>query len=263
MRVPGFKTLRQSARWLQSRFRNSGLILGYHRVAHTTHDPHMMCVAPNNFSGQLAALRQYAHPIRLQELVQGIQRGTLHPRAVSVTFDDGYADVLHQALPLLERYEIPATVFIVTGALGQVFQWDNAIHSQATLDSQEEQLRRALTAEELRELAASDLIEIAAHTVTHPMLAIEPVATQRNEIQQSKAFLEAFLGRQVSGFSYPHGSVTTETRDIVCESGYEYACTSFNDVVWRGSDLLRLPRFWVPNCHESQFGRWLRWWLHR
>jgi peptidoglycan/xylan/chitin deacetylase (PgdA/CDA1 family) len=261
MRIPGFKTVRQSARWLRSRFLCGGLILGYHRIASITHDPHQICIDPANFAEQLEALRRYAHPLSLQEVVQGLHHGTLPRRAIALTFDDGYADVLYHALPLLEQFEIPATLFVVTGRLGETFRWDKAEPEATAPNHDEPSCRRAVTKDELRQLAGSPLVELGAHSVTHPMLATCPAAEQQVEIQQSKVHLQELLGRPVTGFSYPHGSVSSLTRELVRASGYKYACASFNDVARRNSDPFCLPRFWVPNWNGARFGRWLRWWL--
>jgi peptidoglycan/xylan/chitin deacetylase (PgdA/CDA1 family) len=113
-----------SARWLRSRFGGGALILGYHRVAVPVWDPYEMCVTPQRFAEQLAALRDHAHPMPLPVLVRAFADGTLPPRAVAVTFDDGYADVLTHAKPVLDRYRIPATVFVTSGYLGREYWWD-------------------------------------------------------------------------------------------------------------------------------------------
>ncbi len=121
--------------------------------------------------------------------------------------------------------------------------------------------QRALTLDELKELADNELVEIGAHTVTHPMLAKLPVADQRAEIFQSKSYLETVLDRPVTCFSYPNGSSSEETESIVRDAGFMCACTSYNDVIWRGTNRYQLPRFWVPDWNGEMFSGWLRRWL--
>lgn len=124
MRLPGLKTLQQSGRWLASRWTGGALILGYHRIVDAACDPYGLCVGIDHFRQQLEVVRRYAQPMRLQELAHTLRDGRLPRRAVVLTFDDGYADTLVHAKPLLEAYEIPATVFVTTGALGREFWWD-------------------------------------------------------------------------------------------------------------------------------------------
>jgi peptidoglycan/xylan/chitin deacetylase (PgdA/CDA1 family) len=72
----------------------------------------------------MEAVGKYAHPISLSNLVQHLKAGSLPPKAIAVTFDDGYADNLYQARPALEKYDVPATVFVCTGYQGREFWWD-------------------------------------------------------------------------------------------------------------------------------------------
>src|SRR5215831_19684077 len=120
------RELRQAARWLKYRFHSRALILMYHRVTELPNDPYLLAVTPKHFAEQMEAIRRYCIPMRLGELVDELQDGNIPNRAVVVTFDDGYADNLHQAKPLLERYEIPATVFVTAGQVGsrREFWWD-------------------------------------------------------------------------------------------------------------------------------------------
>jgi peptidoglycan/xylan/chitin deacetylase (PgdA/CDA1 family) len=331
MRIPGLKGLRLSARWLRSRFVNGALILGYHRVAGVAQDPFATDVTPQYFDEQLEVLHRCACPISLRELVQRLRDGNLPRRSVSLTFDDGYADNLYYAKPLLERYQIPATVFVATGYVGREFWWDELermLLSPTTLpeklslsinggiygwvlresspstmqevalsparrllrslypqllpmpDAERQQVLaqlwawtgadgdladrvscRGLTAAELIELARGSLIDIGAHSVTHPLLAKCLNSVQRAEIVQSKTFLEELLRQSVTSFAYPNGSSSQETLAIVTEAGFNCACASFNDVVWSGSDCYHLPRFWVPNWDGATFSRWLARWL--
>lgn len=100
-------------------------VLMYHRVAQEISDPWGLCVTPENFAQQMEVIaRAHAH-IDLAAL-QGEGGYAPFGRRLAVTFDDGYLDNATNALPLLERFEIPATIFIVTGAIGRdrEFWWD-------------------------------------------------------------------------------------------------------------------------------------------
>ena len=123
----GTRRLRQGlARYRRNRSGPRALILLYHQVARLRSDPWALSVTANHFAEHLEVLREHAHPITLQQLSQALLGGDLPDRSVVVTFDDGYADNLHSAKPMLERYGIPATVFLATGSIGREreFWWD-------------------------------------------------------------------------------------------------------------------------------------------
>jgi peptidoglycan/xylan/chitin deacetylase (PgdA/CDA1 family) len=124
MRIPGIKTGKTFYRWLRAQIYGGALILGYHRISSSPRVLDEGCVSPDNFAEHLHELRKGTHPIRLSELVQHLKDGSLPDKSIAVTFDDGYADNLYTAKPLLEKYEIPATVFICTGYMGKEFWWD-------------------------------------------------------------------------------------------------------------------------------------------
>jgi peptidoglycan/xylan/chitin deacetylase (PgdA/CDA1 family) len=102
------------------------MILLYHRVTDLTSDPWQLCVSPHNFEQQMQLLSETCTPVLLREMVSVLETKHLPRLPVVVTFDDGYADNLHQALPTLERFEIPATFFLTTGWFGRhrEFWWD-------------------------------------------------------------------------------------------------------------------------------------------
>ena len=124
MRIPGIKTAKTFSRWLQARVFGGALILGYHRVANVTGDEYEVCVTPKHFAEQMEMLSKYTHTMSLTTLVQYLKEDSLPPQSVAVTFDDGYVDNLYNAKPILEKYEIPATVFVCTGYAGREFWWD-------------------------------------------------------------------------------------------------------------------------------------------
>jgi peptidoglycan/xylan/chitin deacetylase (PgdA/CDA1 family) len=122
-------------------------------------------------------------------------------------------------------------------------------------------LQRVLSADEIVRLAQGGLVEVGAHTVTHPFLAKLPGSTQRREVQESKGYLEEVLGQPVRSFSYPNGSFSRETLGIVRDSGYACACDSIVNIVWRRSNCFQLPRFWVNDWDGDTFSRHLKRWL--
>jgi peptidoglycan/xylan/chitin deacetylase (PgdA/CDA1 family) len=141
MHLRGWKSARQVGRWARSRFGARALILGYHRVTDQTSDPFSLAVSPRNFEQQLAAIRRYGRPVGLAELVEAISNEAALDGSVVLTFDDGYADVLTRASPLLERARIPATVFVIAGLLGREFWWDALWRKLRTPDRLPERLR--------------------------------------------------------------------------------------------------------------------------
>ncbi len=103
--------------WRAQRRRSypQALILMYHRVAPKDVDPWTLRVTPENFEAHLQVLKQHTQPMGLRELALAQRSGNVPERAVAITFDDGYANNLHQAKPLLTKHQIPATVFVSTG----------------------------------------------------------------------------------------------------------------------------------------------------
>lgn len=118
--------LRYTTDWLQKKWSSRAVILMYHRVTEATLDPWSLSVTPHKFAEHLEVIKKYTHPISLKELVKIYQDGKIPDRAVAITFDDGYANNLHIAKPLLEQYDIPATVFITTGYIekNREYWWD-------------------------------------------------------------------------------------------------------------------------------------------
>jgi peptidoglycan/xylan/chitin deacetylase (PgdA/CDA1 family) len=324
MRIPGTKTAKSFSRWLQARFFGGALILGYHRIERLTHDEYEVCVTPQHFAEQMEILSKHAHPVSLRELVQDLKEGSVRPRSVAVTFDDGYAENLYQARPILEKYAIPAMIFVCTGYSGKEFWWDELVRLVAsseaeldalcleaggtrfvwsqpkgsltaalnvrrvfhqrlyrfllTLDVEEqyhamstirswsgvssiETLERAMTHEELIRIVDHELIEIGAHTRHHPLLPQLRPERQRDEIISSKQDLEGLLNRQVDGFAYPNGGATDDTKRIVREAGFAFACTSLQDVVRPAHDLYALTRFWQRDVDGENFLKALHVWM--
>lgn len=126
MRVHGIAKLQHAARRLKHQLTRGGVVLMYHSVAEVDSDPWSLSVTPRHFAEHLEVLRKRSYPMQLQQLTQTLQDGACPQGAVAITFDDGYANNLHNAKPLLERYDIPATVFVIAGCVRHEheFWWD-------------------------------------------------------------------------------------------------------------------------------------------
>ena len=310
-------------------------VLRYHRVAEPPLDPWGLAVSPARFAEQLEVLRERFRPLSLRALAEAISRGAIPRRSVAVTFDDGYRDNLTEAKPLLERYGVPATVFVTSGyvASGRDFWWDELeevclrapeLPKRVELEVGGERLtwdaggpvvvvpsswraweepptpRHALfralydrlevvahaprlaaldvlrevtgversgeattmSAEEIVRLAEGGLVEVGAHTVTHPALERLSRAQQAEEIGKGRSELEALLGRPVTSFSYPHGRYGPETVECVREAGFERACTNVKAPAALGSPLHEIPRLPAGDRPGeelfAQLASWLR-----
>lgn len=102
-----------------------GIILMYHRIAQAKEDNWLLNVSPAHFEEQMVVLKKYGIPMALQDIITKNPVGE-GKKGIVVTFDDGYADNLYNAKPVLERHDIPATFFIVSGIIdsGQEYWWD-------------------------------------------------------------------------------------------------------------------------------------------
>jgi peptidoglycan/xylan/chitin deacetylase (PgdA/CDA1 family) len=118
--LPVAKRLAPAAAFVGARrvARGTAVVLMYHRVADVSFDPWRLAVSPERFAEQIAALRRHFEPVTLAALADDAERGSLRPRAVAVTFDDGYRDGLTDAKPILEQHGVPATVFVASGYVG-------------------------------------------------------------------------------------------------------------------------------------------------
>ena len=266
--------------------RSDAVILMYHRVDVADADPWRLAVRPKHFAEHLDVIRGSFEPIALTRLRARLRTGDIPRRSVAVTFDDGYRDNLVNAEPLLQRNDVPATLFVTSGYLDSQrdFWWEEltAVCSQSELDprvvwerlqpltrlereAELEQLWLAagsgappasmhtVTSEEIAAVAGRGIFEIGAHTVTHPSLPSISPAEQAAEISTSKLVLEGVVGRPVSTFSYPHGDVSPQTVEAVRDGGFDTACTTSGEPLTRRSTPLELPRLHVLDWPGGEF----------
>jgi peptidoglycan/xylan/chitin deacetylase (PgdA/CDA1 family) len=196
------------------------LILAYHAVSSTWSSS--LAIPAETLSAQLHALRARGYVgLTLSEAERKRRAGTLPPRALVVTFDDGYRSTL-RARPVLAAVGFPATVFVVTGSVGteRPLSWPG-IENWVGTDAEPELCPLGWV--ELSELAA-DGWEVASHTVTHPLLTRLGDHELAQQLERSRAEIVERLGT-CSALSYPYGIADARVAAAAARAGYEVACT--------------------------------------
>jgi len=236
-------------------FYKTAPILLYHRIFAPSADPVMLCVTPACFESHLEFLKKYYNVLPLSELSGRLATGTLEGDEAAITFDDGYRDNLVNALPLLEKYDIPATIFITTGQLGKKasFVWDMkyVASDRATF----------LSDEDIRILSNHRLIEIGAHTDTHRRLSDLDAAEQRADISESKTILENITGKKITAFAYPFGNVhdfDESSKKIAKELGFNFSYSNTQILAKETKDRFCIPRINVRECTASELSKKLK-----
>ena len=215
-------------------------VLMYHKVNDVPGNP--TTVPTVVFDEQMALLRELAYqPVDLDAVLAHYVDGRpLPPRAVLITFDDGYCDNLQNAAPILRRYGYPAVLFIPLGY----------VSSSLPLPHEEPLalrgvLNRTLDWEQLHELEASG-VRIESHGIGHRPLADLEVDEAAREIVLSKLRLEEQLGRPVRAFAYVKGSEAHYRPvhlSLLRQAGYDVAFTSISGANGPRTDPLQLHRY--------------------
>jgi len=187
------------------------------------------------FAQQMGLLNALGYRVLdLDQALAGLRGDWAMPaRSLVLTFDDGYDNFADQALPILARYGFTATVYVISAWLGQPIQW----YSQEP----DRPRPRLMDAGRLREIQAAGMT-LGSHTVSHARLAEIPPADQRRELLDSKADLEAMLGRPVRHLCYPFGSFDFETLRVARAAGYVSATTCLRGAATPEDHPLVLPR---------------------
>jgi peptidoglycan/xylan/chitin deacetylase (PgdA/CDA1 family) len=163
-------------------------VLNYHHV-HDGPDAFFR-ITPARLEAQLRALLQAGFtPVALGDLDD-----SLPERPLLVTFDDGYEDFFIHAWPILRALRVPATVFVISGAIGRSNDWDDASPAR----------HRHLSREQLTQLVREG-VTVGSHSATHANLTQLDDAALEAEIAHSQQALQGLLGIPVRAFAYPGG----------------------------------------------------------
>jgi peptidoglycan/xylan/chitin deacetylase (PgdA/CDA1 family) len=211
-------------------------VLMYHSVSDApANSTRALSVSPGMFAAQLRYLRSEGFTgLTFGELCQRRPSGQPLPaRPIVLTFDDGYADLIEEALPIMIEHGFPATVFVTTGWLR-----DAAQYAAGT------PLGRMLSWGQLAELSSAG-VEIAAHSHSHPQLDQISEPRLRVELADSRRLLEDRLGQPVYSLAYPFGYSNKRVRAVVHEVGYRQAAAVANAVAGSACDPFGVPRLTI------------------
>jgi peptidoglycan/xylan/chitin deacetylase (PgdA/CDA1 family) len=215
--------------------RSGASILMYHAIGGPGEPASRFVVPLHRFARQMAALRRLGYEVLgLDELLSRRARGELSShRTVVITFDDGYLDNLTLAAPVLRQLGFPATVFVVTRAVGGAGHWT----SDPALNG-----RPLLSWEQLGELASGGSIVLGAHTMTHPSLRDSEPEVVQAEIAGSRRDLRA-NGFESNYFAYPYGHSSAYARTCIRQAGFTAALGIQPGRVGVGTVEQQLPRY--------------------
>ena len=216
-------------------------ILCYHRFGATVADS--MTTTTAVFEQQLQLLHDQGYRvIPLQNLVDYL-RGegpAPAPKSVVITIDDGHRSVYEVAKPLIEKYNIPVTLFIYPSAIA------NASY--------------AMTWDQLRELHSGGQFSIESHTYWHPNFKIEKRKQSAadyakfvdTQLRKSKNTLEKKLGIEVKTLAWPFGIYDDELLDQAKAAGYVAAFSIDRRAASSSSTLMAVPRFLMTDADRGK-----------
>ncbi len=197
-------------------------VLNYHQINDSAHNA--LTVTTTQFEAQMKYLAKNGyHTITPSELADALENNAALPeKPVLITFDDGYLDNYNNAFPILKRYNMKATIFLITDYVSvypNYLTWDKA------LEMQENQ------------------IDLESHTLSHVELSKTGSATETlHQLTDSKKAIEWHLKKKVDFLAYPCGSYDDETIALVKDAGYRAAFTVQYGANKPGAQMYALDR---------------------
>jgi len=214
-------------------------ILMYHSVKPFAASGNRLIVSVNTFERQMNFLKKHNYNVLNLEDVAALikDRRKLPPKSIVLTFDDGNKDNYTYAFPILKKYNLPATIFLI---LSEVDRPDR------------------LSWKEIEEMRDSGLISFGSHTINHPFLEyIESDEELKREISGSKAMLEQKLRKQVNTFSYPMGRFNAKARQFVIDAGYKIGVATNPGKGYPDDDVFVLKRLRISENANNLFIFWI------
>ena len=197
-----------------------------------------LSVSPADMEAQLQYIVENGYqPIWFEDL----EHVDEYEKPIILTFDDGRLDNYTILYPLLQKYNVKATFFIITDYM----TYNGGVS--------------CMTPEQVKEVSDSGLVSIQSHTVTHPALAYMNTAQQAEQMYYSKLFLTRVTGKEPYALCYPAGGYNGYTQEIIGDY-YRFGVCMDGRIYRTGADPYKIYRIYVPRGKDlDSFARMLEW----
>ena len=208
--------------------KNAVPVLNYHQI--NDRDENALTVHTDQFEAQMKYLADNGyHTITPEDMVDAWENGTELPdKPVIITFDDGYADNYRNAYPILKKYNLKGTIFLISDYVGTYHNY--------------------LTWTQAEEMQESGLINFESHTLSHEQLDSTSPEETWNQVDGSKKALEWHLGKEINFLAYPCGSYDEELQRMVKDAGYKGAFTVNHGLADKQDNRYLLDRVPIFGC---------------
>lgn len=212
-------------------------VLMYHSIDHNDKMT-KLSVSPESFERQMKFLHDNRYnAVTLERIASYIaNKEKVPPRTVAITFDDGFYNNYQYAYPVLKKYNIPATIFVITDKVGKP-GW--------------------LGWKEIRQMSDSGLVTIGSHTRSHLWLPSFRQDIRKKELEGSKDILEKKLGRKVELFCYPVGAFDERVKKDVKAAGYICAVATNPGRFAPSGDVYKIKRIKISRTSDNLFVFWI------
>lgn len=216
-------------------------ILMYHRVLPGATSKDWLVVSVKTFERQMHFLKKHRYNVisvkELADLIRGKKK--IPPKTICITFDDGYNDNYTNAFPILKKYGLPATAFVITQEVGSARQ-------------------SKLSWGEIREMRDAGVFKVGSHALgPEPLVDINSEDEVKRQIFESKKILEEKLGAEAEVFSYPEGGFNPKIRQLVIDAGYKAAVATNPGRDYPDDDIFALKRLRISENAANLFVFWV------
>ena len=192
-------------------------VLLYHKIDLPTEDVKIRgaFTYPQKFERQILYLKKRNFEFyTASELVKFyLKTGEFPPKAIVITFDDGWKDNYLNAFPIMKKFGVKATIFLVPTCIGQ---------DTDKVTAEGEGRREHLSKEDILEMSKSG-IEFCSHSMNHKLFNQISEEEIEVEVTESKKFIENLTNKECSVFAYPAGFYTEFAKTIIKKAGYNAA----------------------------------------